>query len=397
MASLVYLRRHFSFLPRDYTRRRRAIRRWKEVCFVALLSAALAYFIARPTGQPAFSLPSSSAPGAALQPPAGPPSANSLPPADAAVASDGGYKLAAGPEQVAEVPDIVLHDSARNKDLHMRVFYPAGPGRFPLIVFSHGASGSQECCEALTRHWVSYGYVTIQPTHEDSARLRRNSGEENIRPLQAVRDALDMPRYWESRPKDISFVIDAIPQLEERVPALAGKIDTDHIGVGGHSMGSYTAEAIAGALVNLPGRRGASFADRRVKAIVCLSPQGPGQFGLGENSFGGIAIPFLGVTGTRDTAGRLATLEWHKYPFGRSRPGDKFQMIIEGASHMSFTGTRASPRAGAAQAQAFVEYTNAAALAFWDAFLKSDAEAKKYLESGALRAFSHGAVSISRR
>lgn len=397
MAPPAYLRRLFSLLPRDYTRRRRAIRRWKDVCFVALLSAAVAYFITRPTGQPAFSLPS---PGrtAALPASAEPPkSTSSSETAANTVTSGGGYKLDAGPEQVTEVPDIVLHDPARNKELHIRIFYPTSTGKFPLIIFSHGASGSQDCCEALTRHWASYGYVTIQPTHDDSALQRRNAGEEGIRFMQAVREALKKPAYWESRPKDISFVIDAIPRLEKRIPSLAGKIDTHHIGVGGHSMGSYTAEAIAGALVDLPGHPGASFADPRVKAIVCLSPQGPNQFGLTAHSFDSISIPYLGITGTRDTLGQLATLDWHKVPFDRSRAGGKFHMVIEGANHMSFTGTRSVPPARAAQAGAFVDDTNAATLAFWDAYLKSDAAARQYLESGALESFSHGAVSLSRR
>ena len=37
-------------------------------------------------------------------------------------------------------------------------------------------------------------------------------------------------------------------------PALSDKIDATRIGVAGHSMGSYTAEAVGGALVDLPGR-----------------------------------------------------------------------------------------------------------------------------------------------
>jgi len=42
-------------------------------------------------------------------------------------------------------------------------------------------------------------------------------------------------------------------------------------------------------------------------------------------------------------------------------------------------------------------YTNSAALAFWDAYLKNAANAKEYLQSGGLTSFSKGAARISAR
>jgi hypothetical protein len=44
--------------------------------------------------------------------------------------------------------------------------------------------------------------------------------------------------------------------------------------------------------------------------------------------------------------------------------------------------------------EAILRYTNSAALAFWDAYLKSDGEAKKYLRSGALTTLSKGAAKL---
>src|SRR5260370_41177435 len=161
----------------------------------------------------------------------------------------------------------------RGKDVHVRIFYPNDSGKCPVIVLSHGAGGSQTCCDGLTRHWATYGYVTIQPTHDDSAVQRRNAGEENIRFMQAVREALKKPALWESRPLDISYVLNVLPSIEKRVPGLAGKIDADRIGVGGHSMGSSTAEAIAAAITDLPGHSCRSFADPRLKTELWISPQ----------------------------------------------------------------------------------------------------------------------------
>src|SRR5260370_12791009 len=288
------VRRLFPALPRDYIRRRRAVRRITNVSLITILSLATAYFITRPTGGVGFRAPKQVVKpvSPALYTPD--PTVPAAPPTPVSFLADAsGYELANGPYSVSEVEDLVLHDAHRNKDLHVRIFYPNHSGKYPVIVFSHGAGGSQNCCDALTHHWATYGYITIQPTHHDSAVQRRNAGEENIRFMQAVRDALKKPALWESRPRDISYVLDALPALEKRIPGLAGKIDPNRIGVSGHSMGSYAAEAIAGAIVDLPGHPATNFADPRVKAVLCLSPQGPGTFGFNNPPSHPFLLPTL--------------------------------------------------------------------------------------------------------
>jgi len=394
-----------SRFKRDRMRKRRIFRRITNVVLICVVGGAMAYVITRQTGGTAFSpseavrkalMGHSDAQTHATSRTSGVDGHDATSPTDNPV-DYYGYKLGVGPYPVREVSDIVLHDARRGKDLHVRVFYPENDGRYPVIVFSHGAGGSQSCCEELTRHWATYGYVTIQPTHEDSAVRRRDAGEENVRFLQAVRDALKQPALWQSRPQDISFVLDSLGELQKRVPGLAGKIDEKHIGVGGHSMGSFTAEAVAGALVDLPGKPMTSFADGRVKAVLCLSPQGPGQFGLTELSFRALRIPYLGVTGSLDSLGPLADEAWHKRPFELAAAGDKYHVDIDGANHMSFITARTLLPAKAQQAADILGYTNSAALAFWDAYLKNDANAKEYLQSGGLASFSKGAAIVSLR
>jgi predicted dienelactone hydrolase len=292
---------------------------------------------------------------------------------------------------------LVLHDDKRNKDVRVRIFYPVMSGKYPVIAFSHGAGGSDTCCESLTRHWATYGYITLQPIHEDSVVQRRTGGDENALFPQAIREALKNPALWESRPRDISFLMDSLAGLQNRVPGLNGKIDASHIGVAGHSMGAFAAEAVGGALVSLPGHADQDFADPRAKAILCLSPQGPGQFGLTAQSFGNISLPFMGITGSLDNLGPLANATWHKIPFERSKPGDKYELFIQGASHSSFVSAETVDAARSSQAAAILGYTNSASLAFWDAYLKDDPAAKKFLQSDALERYSHGAAKLSRR
>ena len=401
MSSKVSNYRLLPRLPKDYIHRRRFLRRITNVTTVAALSMITAYVITRPTGGTGFCPPKSAQKTAPSPLPNSPlaPAGRSAADADTAATPPvaDGYKLPPGPSAVTEVADIVLHDAKRNKDIHVRIFYPSDPGKHPVIVFSHGAGGSQNCCDALTRHWASYGYVTLQPTHDDSAIQRRNSGEENIRFVQAVRDALKKPALWESRPQDISFVLDSLPELQKRVPALAGELDADRIGVGGHSMGAFTAGAIAGALVDLPGRPASKFADPRAKAVLLLSPQGPGEFGLTDHSWDRISLPLLSMTGSLDSGAGRQGPQWKKIPFERSQPGDKYHLFIDGANHMSFITADTLSPARATQAEAILGYANSAALAFWDAYLKGEPAAKDYLQSDALANSSHGAAKLSRR
>ena len=388
MNSFSHLRRTFFTLPNDYLRRRRVVRNISNFLVVALLSLGAAYVITRQPGGSGFSLSAE-----ARRPASTRPAANGT----AGLLDGTGYGHADGPLAVTEASDLVLHDAKRNKDLHVRVFYPSVAGKYPVIVFSHGAGGSQTCCDSLTRHWAGHGYVTIQPTHDDSALQRRNAGQENIGFLQAVRDALKKPELWESRPQDISFVLDSLPLLEKRLPGLSGQIDATRIGVAGHSMGSYTAEAIAGALIDLPNHKRANFQDSRVRAVLCLSPQGPGQFGLTQHSFDRLSLPYLGVTGSLDSMGPVASPAWHKIPFELSVAGDKYHLFIQGANHMSFISGTAVSEARQSQAEAILGYTNSASLAFWDAYLKGDASAKAYLASERLQEQSNNAVKLDRR
>jgi predicted dienelactone hydrolase len=382
----------------DLLRRRRNKTLIINILIISVLSIVAALVITWQSGGTGFSLPNPDGQSniATTPPPA---VKESSPPALPSLSEEeqDGYKLETGPLAVIEVAGLVLHDDKRNKDVRVRIFYPVIAGKYPVIIFSHGAGGSDTCCESLTHHWATYGYITLQPIHDDSVVQRRSSGDENAQFPQAVREALKNPALWEDRPRDISFLLDSLPGLQKRVAGLNGKIDISRIGVAGHSTGAYTAEAIGGALVDLPGHPGQNFSDPRAKAILCLSPQGPGQFGLTARSFDNISLPFMGITGSLDNLGPLANSAWHKIPFERSHPDDKYEVFIQGASHISFITAETVNSARSSRAAAILGYTNSASLAFWDAYLKEDPSARRFLQSDALERSSHGAAKFSRR
>lgn len=304
----------------------------------------------------------------------------------AVIAASAQYPPTSGPYKVLTIDELVLHDSARNKQVPVRIYYPQGAGPFPVIIFSHGLYGSKDAYFALGEYWASHGYVSIHPSHADS---RKDFGYS-----VPLRKAIADPDLWVSRPKDISFVIDSLAEIERRAPELHGKLDAKRLGVAGHSYGAYTTQAIGGATVQLPGKKEpVSFADKRVRAIIMMSPQGEGQMGLTQHSWDDMRLPMLVMYGSRDFGSQHQTPEWRSEAFFKSPPGDKYDVEIEGATHMTFVG----PMFKIGRENKLFQTAKIETLAFWDAYLKGDDGAKSYLKSDGLKKWSDGAARVDRK
>src|SRR5258708_5035750 len=61
----------------------------------------------------------------------------------ATTSASGFYSSSAGPVPVGAIPNAVLHDAQRNKDVGMVIEYPTRGGPHPIIIFSHGYGGSK--------------------------------------------------------------------------------------------------------------------------------------------------------------------------------------------------------------------------------------------------------------
>ncbi|HYM59728.1 MAG TPA: hypothetical protein VEZ11_02415 [Thermoanaerobaculia bacterium] len=234
--------------------------------------------------------------------------------------------------EVGVIASATLHDAKRNKDLDVAIEYPKRFGPYPVIIFSHGLGGSKKGYDALTEYWVSHGYVCIKPSHADAGKLRSLRDAEELLDSQSADDFVN-------RAKDISLIIDSLPGLEQRFPELKGRIDATRVGVGGHSYGALTTMMIAGAKSYANGQP-LEVADDRPRAAIAMSPQGiSAKRGLRADSWTGIRMPMLFMTGTLDRGpGPNETPEWRRDGFSRSPAGDKYLVVLQGARHMSFTG-----------------------------------------------------------
>ena len=291
------------------------------------------------------------------------------------------------PLEIRVVTTFILHDSKRDKDLPLRITFPADSGKYPVIIWSHGALGSKDGYQPLITHWASHGYVCIQPTHEDS---RKRLG------WRAFFNRKIIWNKWATRPPDISLIIDSLSAMEKQVAGLRGKIDFNRVGVGGHSFGAFTAQLIGGVeIVNRRNGRKLNFTNSRPSAILLISPQGTGA-SLRPDSFHGLTRPSMIITGTEDKSPVNGKgYRWRTEVYRYAPPGDKFLAIIKNAYH-GFGGI-AGPvrfRGSGPDNPRQVTYVRALSTAFWNAYLKQDSTAKKFLSPQNIADFTEGDVEL---
>src|ERR1043165_4156397 len=120
----------------------------------------------------------------------------------------------------------------------MRVYHPqAATAPCPVVIFSHGLAGSKEGYGFLGERWARHGYVAIHPDHpgSDPAAFR---GKRLAEIGPALKAATQDPALLAGRPALIRALIDALPQVQAKLPGLT--LDRERIGVAAHSFGAWT-------------------------------------------------------------------------------------------------------------------------------------------------------------
>jgi len=90
------------------------------------------------------------------------------------------------------------------------------------------------------------------------------------------------------------------------------------------------------------------------------------------------------VTGDHDSLPLPGSgLAQRRVPFDKMTPGDKYLLVMKGADHMTFNGQPERRRDNRQdEADTIDPYVQAATLAFWDVYLRGDAEARRWLGEG---------------
>lgn len=282
----------------------------------------------------------------------------------------------------AAARDLDIRDVRRDRTVPVRVFLPPDTTEpCPVVLFSHGLGGSREGCGYLGDHWSCRGYSAVFLQHPGSdAGVWRDVPP--ARRLAALREAATLANF-RLRVEDVAAVIDALGEWnrEEGHP-LAGRLDLDRVGMAGHSFGAQTTQGVSGQSFPLVGQR---FTDPRIKAAVVMSPGTPqGRRDPGD-AFAEVAIPWLLMTGTKDTAAIGGqSMESRLAVFPALPEGRAYELVLHAAEHSAFTD-RALPGDREPRNPNHHRAILALSTAFWDAFLHDDADARAWLHGAGPR------------
>ena len=236
------------------------------------------------------------------------------------------------------VTDEVWLDAARQREVPVKVRWPeaaaASVGPLPVILFSHGLGGTREGGAVWGEAWSAAGFVVVHLQHAGSDLAAVRAVTNSFTDQRALRSAAG-PAQLPARLRDVSFALDEIGRRHAARQAPWRTVRPDQVGLCGHSFGAHTTLGMAGQ--RYPGFEGVT--EPRLAAFIAFSPSLPAA-GDARQVFERITRPLLCITGTleSDVVGVGATPERRRAVFDALPAGDKAQLVLMEADHMTFAG-----------------------------------------------------------
>ena len=291
------------------------------------------------------------------------------------VQADGYDPLAVDPSFQAKYVDITFHDSARDRDIPLRVYLPTNTTPEPVVLFSHGLGGSRAGSVFLGEQWAARGYVAVFVQHHGSDEAVW-LGKPPAEILPALRESASLGNFL-LRAQDIPAVLNQLTAWNsDKTNFLTGRMDLKKIGMSGHSFGAITTEGVSGETFPLGGRQ---LTDSRITAAIAFSPSSP-PGGDVETAFGSVTIPWMLMTGTQDVApigNEDVASRLRVYPALHGAP--KYEVVLFDAEHSIFMD-RPLPGDHEPRNPNHHRVILALSTAFWDAYLRGDTNALAWLD-----------------
>jgi predicted dienelactone hydrolase len=279
----------------------------------------------------------------------------------------------------SEHRDVTITDTERSREIPIRVYLPEKKQAAPVVLFSHGLGGSRAGSAFLGNHWASRGYVAVFLQHPGS--------DEGVwkdvpigRKMAAMKKAAG-PEEFLKRVKDVPALLDQLENWnEDSSHEWKGLLDLKRVGMSGHSFGAVTTQAVSGQKYAL----GNSLTDARIQAAVIMSPSGPAT-GNTKQAFGSVAIPWMLLTGTKDSSTIMGLEPKARLVVFPALPsGSKYQLVLDNAEHSAFTERALAGESGHRNPNHHRAIL-AVSTAFWDAYLRNDESARAWLDSDKVR------------
>lgn len=283
--------------------------------------------------------------------------------------------------------DDAVYDASRERNIPTLIYPAADSVSSPVILFSHGLGGTRFSAIYLAEQWSARGYTVVSMQHAGS-----DEGIFDVPPSQVLAAFTAAASLENSiaRIEDVSAVLD---QLEiwnaDPQHALYQSLNLDAVGMSGHSFGAVTTQAVSGQTLFTTSM---ATRDPRIKAAMPLSPSVP-SVGSAEIAFASVDIPWLLMTGTNDGApveGVGSDVEGRLAVYPALPEGEFYELVLFEGEHHAFTD-RELNGTQKARNPAHHGIIEALSTAFWDATLRADVSALKWLRGeGALSILEQG-------
>ena len=289
----------------------------------------------------------------------------------------------------------------------------------PIAIISPGFSSEPSAFDYLGEHLASHGIAVAIPEHI-------GSGENNkIAVLRGRKELVVNPIEFVERPLDIKYVLDELERLALSNPFYRKRLNLDEVGVIGHSLGGYTALALAGAKINTRKLRDRcpskeivlnislllqcranelpslpyQLKDERIKGVIAVSPISSAVFG--SESLSKIKVPTMIVAGSKDIVAPV--IQEQIYPFTWLKTPDKYLVLMNPADHFSNSGTaeRSSSKPTLVaeimgeSSYSTKDYLKALSLAFIKAKICKKSEYIPYLSTDYARTISDKKINLN--
>lgn len=285
-------------------------------------------------------------------------------------------------------------DTGENRALTVKFWYPKEEGRYPLVVFSHGAFGVIDSNYSTCMELASNGYVAVSIAHPYHAMYVKDVNGKttmvnseffksamtaggNHDPEEEEKMYLNSVEWMALRTADENFVLDTIlDKVKQGEEGPFRLVDTEKIGLFGHSMGGASSVAL--------GRE-----REDIDAVIDLEGTMLGEYVGFENGTEVFnqepyPIPVLDVNSERvhEEAERLADmgLQYVNFYVGENA-ADYREVVFRDAGHLNFTDLPlASPvlakmlGVGKVDARTCIENVNQVVLCWFDYYLKDKGE-----------------------
>ena len=298
-----------------------------------------------------------------------------------------------GALEVITVRRFLLPFPELEKELPMRLAFPASGSAYPVIVLSHGNGCSQDLYAGFADHWASWGYVVIQPVHMDSRDLGFSMKGKTLE---------EMNQVVTSRQADVSFILDSLNVLEELIPELRGKTDPDRLVAAGHSMGAGTVMLLNGVeMINPRDQSLLASAEDRFDALIVISEPSNNRM-MPEEPWRLARVPTFIATGSDDFSmvgardGKKSKSAWQLPPDAEEPDQPRWYLFMEGSDHY-LGGVICKESAPRPKDYDGLRIINGASTAFLEAYIRNDPASLKFLASGDITALTNNRARLDNR